>query len=168
MFTVFNNTIENALKMCIHRIKVFIRNDKGSLTIFQRWVDTKTRKLHRLIKNDVDPLGQAYRELSRQFIKNIHSDRLSTHIKNFGSLKTERERWKFINEARNSKRTKSSISSLRNSFGDIITEQKDIANLFNYKFCRLGDTMRKTVEYTEHNIIKSKKIRISTHKPSPM
>ena len=74
----------------------------------------------------MDPLGQSYNELNRQFIENLHSDRLSTYKKNFGSLKTEGEKWNFINEARNSKRAKSSISSLRNSFGDIITEQKDM------------------------------------------
>ena len=77
MFTVFNNISENALKKCIHRKKVFIRNDKNSLTIFQRWVDTKTRKLNRLIKTDMDPLGQSYKELNRQIIENSHSGRLS-------------------------------------------------------------------------------------------
>ena len=105
----------------------------------------------------MDPLGQPYKELNRQFIENLHSDRWSTYIKIFGSLKTEREKMNFIIETRNSKRTKSSISSLRNSFGDIITEQKDIANLFNYKFTRLGDFMGKTVEYTVHNDIKTTK-----------
>ena len=159
MFTVLNNVIENALKMCIHRKKDFIRIDKSSLTIFQRWVDAKSQKLHRLIKYYKDSLGQSYKELHRRFLENLHSDRLSTHIKHFGSLKTERAKWNFINEARNSRRTKTSISFLRNSFGDLISEQKDIPNLFNYMFSRLGDFMGKTVEYTEHNDIKTNEFR---------
>ena len=63
------------------------------------------------------------------------------------------DKWNFINEARNSLRTKTRIISLRNGlvFGDIITNQRKIANLLNYKYSKLGDFLGKPAAYIEPN-----------------
>ena len=52
-------------------------------------------------------------------------------------LSTDKDRWKFINEQRNSARP--SVCSLRNSFGDVLTGPMQIAELLNYKFSKLGE-----------------------------
>ena len=64
---------------------------------------------------------------------------MNKQIKIFQNLTSEKDKWNFINEARNAHRTKTHISSLRNSFGDLITDPKRIANLLNYRFSKLGD-----------------------------
>ena len=56
-------------------------------------------------------------------------------------LSTDKDRWKFINEQRNSARPSMSIDSLRNSFGDVFTGPMQIAELLNYKFSKLGEKL---------------------------
>ena len=55
----------------------------------------------------------------------------------FRQLSTDKGRWKFINEHRNSARPSVSIDSLRNSFGDVVTDPMQIDELLNYKFSKL-------------------------------
>ena len=54
-------------------------------------------------------------------------------------LSTDKDRWKFINEQRNSARPSVSIDSLRNSFGDVLIGPMQIAKLLNYNFSKLGE-----------------------------
>ena len=54
-------------------------------------------------------------------------------------LSTDKDRWKFINEQRNSARPSVSNDSLRNSFGEVLTGPMQIAELLNYKFSKLGE-----------------------------
>ena len=56
-------------------------------------------------------------------------------------LSTDKDRWKFINEQRNSARPSMSIDSLRNSFGDVFTGPMQIVELLNYKFSELGENL---------------------------
>ena len=53
------------------------------------------------------------------------------------SLDTKRDKWNFINEARNAEITKTDIPSLKNSFSNAITDQKRIADLLNYHFSKM-------------------------------
>ena len=55
----------------------------------------------------------------------------------FPNLKSARERWNFINEIRNSETTQTAISRLKNSFGTVLTNGNDIANLLKYKLSAL-------------------------------
>ena len=80
-----------------------------------------------------------YEYLQKVYTTKLNDNRVSSYSKKFLSLTTEREKWNFINEVRNSVRTKTDISCLRNSFGDLETDQKRIANLLNYRFSKLGD-----------------------------
>ena len=56
----------------------------------------------------------------------------------FNSKKSESEKWSIINDTRNSKKSSNLIPLLRNSFGDFITNNTQMANLLNYKFSSLG------------------------------
>ena len=54
-------------------------------------------------------------------------------------LKSEKARWKFIQNLRNKEKTQARIQSLLNSFGDKITKPMENANLLNYRFSTLGE-----------------------------
>ena len=90
-----------------------------------------------------------YEEIQSKFVENLNSDRNDYKTKHFADLSMDRERWNFINEARNSLETKTNISSLKNVFGDIESNQKKIANLLNYRFSKLGDYLGQNRPYEE-------------------
>ena len=71
--------------------------------------------------------------------KNFKSEKEVSLLKNFISLNTEKSCWKFIQEVRNNEKQRIVIDTLRNSFGERITNGKDIANLLNFKFSVLGE-----------------------------
>ena len=139
MFTILTSFIENSLRKSISKKKVFIRNDKSNLTIHQKWVSSETKRLYNKIKQDMNPNDLKYEDIQQQFIRNLNLDRDENKSKYFLELTNEREKWNFINEARNSLRTKTVIPSLKNVFGDYVTDQKKVANLLNYRFSKLGD-----------------------------
>ena len=66
--------------------------------------------------------------------KNFKSENQASLLKDFISLNIEKSRWKFIQEVRNNEKQRIVIDTLRNSFAELITNGKDIANLFNFKF----------------------------------
>ena len=57
----------------------------------------------------------------------------------FNGFTSEKDKWNFINEARNTRRSNVQIHSLRNCFGDTVTDDLRMANLLNYRFSKLGD-----------------------------
>ena len=81
----------------------------------------------------------SYNLIQQNFCEKLNENRLSHKTNIFKQLQSDRQKWNFINEARNSRRCKTEIVSLKNSFGDIITDQKKIVNLLNYRFSKLGD-----------------------------
>ena len=141
MFTIFTQILEDAIKQCVPKKRVFIRNDKSSLTIHENWVSQETKKLYRKLDRSMHPTDQTYLSLKRVFLENLEANRLEDQIANFNNLTTEKDKWKFINESRNARRTKTEITSLKNCFGDHVTDQKKIANLLNFRFSKLGDYM---------------------------
>ena len=54
----------------------------------------------------------------------LNENRLSHNTNIFKQLQSDRQKWNFNNEVRSSKRCKTEIAFLKNSFGDIITDQK--------------------------------------------
>ena len=65
----------------------------------------------------------------------------------FQNLKSARERWNFINEIKNCEKTQTEIPKLKNSFGTVLTNGNNIANLLNYKFSALGEHFGKKEQY---------------------
>ena len=55
------------------------------------------------------PQSLTYQQIQNDLIENINSIRSDFQFKCFKNLKSERDRWNFINETRNSKRTKTEI-----------------------------------------------------------
>ena len=56
----------------------------------------------------------------------------------FSSLSTVRERWSFINNVRGQNKKSVNLAALRNSFGEMIVDDKKMANHFNLIFSNLG------------------------------
>ena len=65
----------------------------------------------------------------------------------FQKLKIAKEMWNFINEIRNCEKRQTEIPRLKNSFGTVLTNGNDIANLLNYKFSALGEYFGKKEQY---------------------
>ena len=86
----------------------------------------------------MNPNDLKYEDIHQQFYRTLNLDRDENKSENFLELNNEREKWNFINEARNSLRRKTVITSLENVFGDFVTDQKKVANLLNYRFSKLG------------------------------
>ena len=62
---------------------------------------------------------------------------MNEQIKSFRNLTSGIDKWNFGNEASNAQRTKTHISSLRNSFEDLKTDPERIAYSLNYYFSKL-------------------------------
>ena len=139
MFSVFKNIFEKSLAKCVTKRKVFIRNDKSSITIQNSWIENETETIFAKMKEFLHPDDTSYNLLQQSFCENLSENRLSHNTSIFKQLQSDRQKWNFINEARNSKRRKTEIVSLKNSFGDIITDQKKIVNLRKYRFSKLRD-----------------------------
>ena len=130
MFTIFVKKIETA-KKSVPEKKIFTRHDKSDITIHQKWKN-KTRKLYREMNRRMKPTDKRYEVLQRKCFEQLNHDRIDPLQQTFSKLETERDKCNFINEVRNSKRTKTEIDTLQNSFGDITKDQKRKANFLNY------------------------------------
>ena len=139
MYTVFVSIIESAIRKCVPKKKVFIRNDKSKITVHQKWVNQETKRLHQQIEQVSDIESFSNKSLYCKSLEKLISNRENYQKSVFESLQTDKEKWNFISEVRISKKTKTNIRTLKNSFGDILTEQKRIANLLNYHFSKLGN-----------------------------
>ena len=83
--------------------KVFIGNDKSSLTIHENWVSQETKKLNRKLDRSMHPTDRTYLSLKLDFLENLEANRLEDQIATFNNLTTEKAKWKFINESRNAR-----------------------------------------------------------------
>ena len=108
-------------------------------------------KLYDKMRLNMDPNDVKYQKVHNQFLDNFEENRFQDQLKVFNNLESDKDKRNFINEARNCKKTKTEINSLRNSFGDLVTDQTKIANLLNYRFSKLGDYLGKQKLYTENS-----------------
>ena len=79
MFTIFTQILEDAIKQSVPK-KVFIRDDKSSLTIHENWVSQETKKLYRKLDRSMHPTDQTYLSLERVFLENLEANRLEDQI----------------------------------------------------------------------------------------
>ena len=142
-YTSFVRILEKALNHNISKKKVSTRNDKSSLLIHEKWVNAATKKIYDQIDPDVNPNDKNYQLNQNERLESLNSDKITKQIEFFRNLTSKKDKRNFLKEARNSQRTKTNISSLRNGFGDLVTDPKPIANLLNYQFSKLGDNAGK-------------------------
>jgi hypothetical protein len=104
-----------------------------------------TYDAYSICKNDTT--YNAYRS-ARNFYNNALKDTYKkTKTMQFNKLNTDKKRWNFINDMRQTGSSMMQINELRNSLGDIITENTKKAELLNYKFITLGDYNENQIEY---------------------
>ena len=144
MFTAFCEYNRDRLEKECSKKETFIRNDKSDTTIHQKGIDKNTRELYRGTNKRTKPTDDGYEVLQRNYLEQLNHDRKYHLQLTFSKLQTEKEKWNFIYDIRNIKRTKTEIETLQNLFGDIIEDQKQISNLLNYRFSRLGNNWRKS------------------------
>ena len=68
----------------------------------------------------MDPNDVNYQKVHNQILDNIKANGFPDQIKIFNNLESHKDKWNFINDAQNCRKTKTEINSLRNSSGDII------------------------------------------------
>ena len=134
MYKNFCSSLETVIKKHAPQQTVFRRHDKPKLTLYQKWKSKNTVK--------------KFAKTSSNNNKNILKQENEKHLLDvFQNLKSARERRNFINEIRNCQKTQTEIPRLRNSFGTVLTNGNDIANLLNYKFSALGEYFGKKEQY---------------------
>ena len=116
--------LENALRKSMNKKNVFISNDKIDITINQKWISSQTKRLYNNLSEQMERNDTKYHDIQKELIENIRKDRNKRNILNIWNLKSERESWNFLNEARNSRRTCTVIPLLKNAFGDWVPEPK--------------------------------------------
>ena len=76
MYTSFVRIIEKALNHNISKKKVFIRNDKRSLLIHEKWVNAATKKIYDQIDPNINPNDENYQLNQNQLLESLNSDKM--------------------------------------------------------------------------------------------
>ena len=145
---VFSQILENHAPLTISFTKQKKTSKNKPLWItkeFELESAKKSQYFREMKENKLDPsIYRAQRNICSNLakkLKNAFDRRL------FNSLDCSTAQWKFINQIRQSKAVTEQILILRNSFGNVITQSKNIANHLNYIFSTLGD-FRSTKTYS--------------------
>ena len=124
MLQVFTENFTTALSKSAPLQKCFIRNDKSFFTLTDKWLTRKSRELmvdRDRFLNDKD--CENFFDLKNQFsISNDHN--FNRFHRNLIEAAKSDKKWMLINEVRNSEKTKPRIYSLKNVFGDYVTQTK--------------------------------------------
>ena len=139
--------------------KAFIRAKKPEKHLKSEWFDDECKcllqkrtialKRYQRLTSAIN--WEKYKTLRAEFSELIAKKQSDYSLNLLETFKSSRKTWNVINNLRNTKSENSRMSALMNSFGDLITEDKKIANLMNYTFSHLGDYGRnlpKNIEST--------------------
>ena len=81
------------------------------------------------MNKQMKPTDDSYEVVQRNCFEQFYHDRIYHLQQTFPKLQTEIEKRNVISNVRSTKRTKTETDTLQNSVGDIIEDQKQIANL---------------------------------------
>ena len=144
MLIRINEMMSYAIKKHAPQKTVFIRNDKPLSSLSTNFVSKETRrkafKMQEFLKTEK---FETYKSLKKGFLSNYCSDFDNYQRQLIEATESSRLRWNLINETLHCKKTKASVTALRNSFGDILTDNQKICNFLNYKFSKLGEFFTK-------------------------
>ena len=87
------------------------------------WIENETKKMIAKLKEFMHPDDFSYKLIQQNFCEKLNENRLSHKTNISKQLQSDRQKRNFINEARSSRRCKTEVVALKNSFGDI-TDQK--------------------------------------------
>ena len=111
------------------------------------WITTELKTLitdkHRkysLYKENPTPENrQNYYSVTNLVKRKLKCAQEAFNKREYGELRTSKQKWNFINKARGAQKEIPQINALTNSFGDVITDKNKICNLLNVKFSNLGE-----------------------------
>ena len=127
MLQVFTENFTTALSKKAPLKKCFIRIDNSFFTLTDKWLTRKSRQLmvdRDRFLNDKD--YENFIDLKNQFRINNDNNFNRFHRNHIEAAESDRKKWMLINEVRNSEKTKPRIYSLRNVFGDYVTQTKNL------------------------------------------
>ena len=147
MFSTMIYLISSALQQHAFIEKKIVRNFKPKNVLKTEWFDSECQQL--LIKKQnslrsdrsqsTSDKWSKYQFLRNQMSQLIRSKQLD-HSKNcFSLLSTFQQKWKYINQVRDTCSGNNRITVLRNSFSEMITQDTKIANHLTYIFSNLGE-----------------------------
>ena len=136
-FTAFSSIVEKALKKHAPLKTVYIRNNKTKVEQKRLDYNRKVKQLQRK-KAEAKKIGDdtKYKFFQNELESFMVAEQLNMrrHLLETSDYK---KKWKFINELRGIDKS-ITLSSLKNSFGEVLTSLPSILNLLNYRFSNLG------------------------------
>jgi hypothetical protein len=90
---------------------------------------------------------EAYKASRNKYNNALKRTKIKANMLKYTQLNSDQKRWKYINNMRQSQNDAQQINELRNSLGDLVTENAKKAELFNYKFVTLGDYNGTVIPY---------------------
>ena len=125
--------------------KIFLRKRTPKL-FKESWYDSECKTLtqarqaayHEYCNNTSAQTWSTYSKLRNQLSKVLKEKQEKFAWSCFSSLCTAKERWNFINSARGQNKKSVNLAAVRNSFGKMIVDDKEMADHFNLIFSNLG------------------------------
>ena len=147
MLQEFNNIVETIIAYHAPFQKCYVRNIRPKNTYAQKpWIDDSCKELidekkiaFRNYKNmaSIDNFAK-YKRLRNMVNRKLKVQHEEFVKHEFSDLQCHKKRWQFINKIRGTLKSRDEIPVLRNSFGNLIINKKEICNLLNVVFSGLG------------------------------
>ena len=152
MMLSFNQILSSAIIKHAPLKKCFVRNDKSCFTLTEKWMKSSDFKPSFLNQQTIDQGKFSKLKMLKKHISTVNENNFNRFQNDLiAAEKCQRKKWLLINEIRNSKKCKPNIASLKNCFGDYVTEPKKIVNLLNYRFSQLGVFDGVSKNYQSHS-----------------
>ena len=127
--------------------KCFSKEKPGARAVQKPWITPALKALidkkHKLSKIYAAAPTSLNRKLFNQCRNNVNRELKRAHEAytktQFDQLHTTKQKWTYINSVRGVTRDRGVVPGLCNSFGELTTDPKKIADLCNVKFSSLGD-----------------------------
>ena len=126
-------------------VKKYLRKRTPKL-LKESWYDSECKTLtqarqaayYEYCNNTSAQTWSTYSKLRNQLSKVLKEKQEKFAWSCFSSLCTAKERWNFINSARGQNKKSVNLAAVRNSFGKMIVDDKEMADRFNLIFSNLG------------------------------
>ena len=145
MFNLFVYMLASVVEKHAPVKKIFLRKRTPKL-FKESWYDSECKTLtqarqaayHEYCNNTSAQTWSTYSKLRNQLSKVLKEKQEKFAWSCFSSLCTAKERWNFINTARGQNKKSVNLAAVRNSFGKMIVDDKEMADHFNLIFSNLG------------------------------
>ena len=146
-FQLLIRFITDSIEQHAPRELKYIRNKKHTLSVESKWFDLeckiafkkRQKSLMQYQANNSLANWEIYKKAKNSFARLVAEKQDVQSNEFLEKLKGMKEKWNFINRTRGSTKTSNKIIAIKNSFGDLITDDNKIAEFFNYSFINVGN-----------------------------